>query len=73
MQFEKLDRSGHGPEKSVAHAATNTNIIACSRKYTTSQSSTLLPLFGLGMARLSMKVALRYTDCYLSLVELNHW
>jgi hypothetical protein len=72
MQFEKLDRPGHGSEKSVANAATDTNTIACSRKYTTSQSSTLLPLFCLDTARLSMEIVLRYTDCYLSFVELYH-
>ena len=66
MQFEKLDRPGHGSEKSVANAATDTNTIACSRKYTTSQSSTLLPLFGLDMARLSMGIVLRYTAISLS-------
>ena len=56
MQFEKLDLPGHGSEKSVANAAMNTNTIAYSRKYTTSQSSTLTsPLWSI-MARYGQAV-----------------
>jgi len=70
MQFEKLDRPGHGSEKSVANAATNTNTIACSRKYTASEQHATSPVWsGYGQAVDGNRVTLH---CYLSFVELNH-